>query len=65
MTSLKIGKNCLVVSKTEDAALYKSVRNLENADFAALCGLNCYSVLKPSSIVITKDALQAIPEELK
>lgn len=65
LKALNILKTCLVVTRAEDQVVYKSVRNIEGAEIAPLAGLNIYSVLKPRQILITKDALQAIPEELK
>lgn len=63
--NLNIKKSCLVVTKAEDKVVFKSVRNLAGAEVAPLSGLNTYGVLKPNKILITKDALVAIPEELK
>lgn len=63
--NVNLDKNCLLVTKAEDTVLYKSIRNVEKAEMATLNALNAYSVLKPAKVVITKEALQAIPEELK
>ncbi len=65
LNNLNVGKSCLVVIKAEDKNVYKSVRNIPAADVSPLSGLHTYGVLKPSKIVITKEALTAIPEELK
>lgn len=63
--ALNILKTCLVVTRAEDQVVYKSVRNIVGAQVSPLAGLNIYSVLRPQRILITKEALQAISEELK
>lgn len=62
---LQIEKSVLVVTRQQDELVFKSARNIERAEIADLAGLNVYNVLKPKQILITKEALQAIPEELK
>lgn len=65
LKNLKIDKSCLVVTRAPDVTVWKSVRNLAGAEMAPLGELNAYAVLRPARILMTKDALQAMPEELK
>lgn len=65
LKSLKLDKGCLVVTRERDAMLWKSVRNIKDTALTPLAELNPYNVLKRKCILMTKDALQAIPEMLK
>lgn len=63
--NLQIEKSVLVVLNKQDENVFKSARNIARAEISELSGLNIYNVLKPQQILITKEALQAIPQELK
>lgn len=63
--SLKVESSCLVVTKCADSNVWKSVRNITKAQMSPLKQLTTYNVLKPKQVVITKEALLAIPEEFK
>ncbi len=63
--NLQIEKSVLVVVRQQNEMVFKSVRNIARSEVSELSGLNVYNVLKPQQILITKDALQAIPQELK
>lgn len=65
LKALEVEKGCLIVSKERDENLWLSVRNISYTDLAPLSGLNAYNVLKRKQLVITKEALEAISEEMK
>lgn len=65
MKCLKIEKSCLFVTLEKSDVMVKSVRNIQEANVMPLSDLHTYAVLKPQKIVMSKDALLAIPEELK
>jgi large subunit ribosomal protein L4 len=62
---LKIDKSCLFITAKHDVNIYKSVRNIQDASVLPLSDIHAYAVLKPTRVVITKDALLAIPQEFK
>ena len=65
MKNLKIEKSCLFVTLGNNDAMVKSVRNISSAEVLPLSDLHTYAVLRPQKVVISKEALLAIPEELK
>ena len=62
--NLNIESSCLVVTRDADQILWKSVRNLPKVQMSPLKSLTTYNVLKPKQVLITKEALMAISEEL-
>jgi large subunit ribosomal protein L4 len=61
----KLGvKKALVVDAAENAALAKSVRNLDGADFLAAEGLNVYDILKHDTLVLTADTAKKLEASL-
>lgn len=56
---------CLVVTREHNENVFKSTRNIGDCDILPLKDLNAYAVLKRKFLVMTKDALTAIPEEVK
>ncbi len=65
LKNLKVDNGCLVIVKANDGTLWKSVRNIPKTDLSPLSDLNAYSVLLRKNLLITKEALQAIGEEMK
>jgi large subunit ribosomal protein L4 len=57
-------KKALVVDQGANAALARSVRNLEGHDFLALEGLNVYDILKHEALVLTAATAKKIEEAL-
>ena len=65
LKNLKIEKSCLFVTLGNNETMVKSVRNICSAEVLPLSDLHTYAVLRPQKVVISKEALLAIPEELK
>lgn len=65
LKNLKIDNGCLVVTRERDENLWKSVRNIRKTQLSPLSDLNPYCVTQPKYILMTKDALQAMAEEMK
>lgn len=65
LQKLNIEKGCLIVSKSRDENLWLSVRNISGADLSPLSDLNAYNILKRKQVLLTKEALDAIAEEMK
>ncbi|SHH54804.1 50S ribosomal protein L4 [Clostridium grantii] len=55
-------KKPLIVVASSDEAIYKSVRNIENADVVPVNNLNVYDILKHGNLVVTKEAIAQIEE---
>jgi large subunit ribosomal protein L4 len=55
----------LVVGRREDDALRLSVRNLANAKFLPVEGLNVYDILKYDHLFINADVIESLCERLK
>lgn len=51
------GKSALIATADYAPVVYKSARNIEGVSVSAVADLNALSVLKPSTLVITRDAL--------
>ena len=61
----KLGvSKALVVDAAENAALAKSVRNLDGADFLAAEGLNVYDILKHDTLVLTAETAKKLEATL-
>ncbi|MFT3916293.1 MAG: 50S ribosomal protein L4 [Anaeromyxobacteraceae bacterium] len=61
----KLGaKKALVVDGQANAALAKSVRNLEGSDFLPFEGLNVYDILRHDTIVLTQDTAKKLEASL-
>ncbi len=65
LKALGVQQSCLIVIRTPDEATWKSARNLQMVDLLPLRELNAYFALRRRMIVMTKDALAALPEELQ
>jgi large subunit ribosomal protein L4 len=65
LKNLKINGGCLVVTKDRDENTYKSFRNLPKTDFSNFGDLHAYGVLLRKHVLITKDVLDAISQEMK
>jgi large subunit ribosomal protein L4 len=61
----KLGvKKALVVDDGKNVALARSVRNLADADFLAVEGLNVYDILKHDTLVLTAATARKLEEAL-
>jgi large subunit ribosomal protein L4 len=58
------GKKALVVDSGANVALARSVRNLANANFLAVEGLNVYDILKHDTLILTAATAKQIEENL-
>jgi large subunit ribosomal protein L4 len=58
------GKKALVVDSGTNVALARSVRNLANANFLAVEGLNVYDILKHDTLILTAATAKQIEENL-
>ncbi len=61
LDNLKVSK-AIVVTKEKDDVVVKSAANLPNAMTAALNTINVYDMLKYDTVVVTKEAVEAIEE---
>jgi large subunit ribosomal protein L4 len=64
LSSLKIESKTLFVDSSENQSLKRSVRNLENAKFSTLAGLNIVDTLKYKNLVISKNAFSQLTKML-
>jgi large subunit ribosomal protein L4 len=64
LKALGSDKSCLVVLKEGHENAWKSVRNIAGVDMTTLKEMNAYKTLQRKTILMTKDALVAIPEEI-
>lgn len=55
-------KKPLIVVASSDETIYKSVRNIENADVVPVNNLNVYDILKHGNLIVTKEAIAKIEE---
>ncbi|GAA0177932.1 50S ribosomal protein L4 [Clostridium sediminicola] len=55
-------KKALIVVSSSDEAIYKSVRNIQNAAVVPVNNLNVYDILKYDNLIVTKDAVAKIEE---
>lgn len=56
------GKSLLVTTAAYDVNVYKSARNIERVEVSPAGELNAWSVLKPSTLLVTKAALDQLRE---
>lgn len=56
------GKSTLIATDGVDVNVYKSARNLERVEVSPVSDLNALSVLKPDTLLVTKQALDYIKE---
>lgn len=59
------GKSLLIVIKDKDDNLFLSARNIPGIDVVRVTDLNAYQVLSHDRVILTKDALDSIPEVCK
>ena len=58
----KLGlESVLVLGLKENQNLFKSIRNAQKYKFLPVEGANVYDILKHQSLILTKDAAQALP----
>lgn len=55
-------KKALIVVSSSDEAIYKSVRNIQNAAVVPVNNLNVYDILRFDNLIVTKDAVSKIEE---
>jgi large subunit ribosomal protein L4 len=65
LKALEADYSTLVVLAKANENTWKSVRNINKVDMTVLGDMNAYGALRRKNIVMTKDALVAIPEEIK
>lgn len=65
LKALDAANSCLVVVKEGNSNAWKSMRNIQKVDMAVLKELNVYDALLRKTMLFTKDAFTAIPEEMK
>ncbi|MBN2713241.1 MAG: 50S ribosomal protein L4 [Planctomycetes bacterium] len=65
LKSLKVDRGCLVVTKAQDENVWKSIRNIPDADLSPLAEINAYNILKRKHLILTKEVLEAIPSDVK
>lgn len=54
------GQTTLVTTAAHDPMVYKSARNIAGVSISSVSDLNALSVLKPKTMLVTKEALDAI-----
>mgnify|MGYP005837292645 CR=1 FL=1 len=59
------GKSLLIVIKDKDDNVFLSARNIPGIDVIRVRDLNAYQVLSHDRVILTKDALDLIPEVCK
>lgn len=59
------GKSLLIVIKDKDDNVFLSARNIPGIDVVRVTDLNAYQVLSHDRVILTKDALDSIPEVCK
>jgi len=63
LKSLKIDRTSLLVTTAaHDPQVYKSARNIDRVEVSPVSQLNALSVLRPSKLLVTKAALDAIKQ---
>ena len=56
------GATCLYVTGDHDGVLYRSARNIPGVSISAVNELSAYSVVKPSMVVFSREALEKLLE---
>lgn len=54
------GKSCLIGTPAYDTNVYKSARNIAGVEVQPVGQFNCYGVLRPKKLLLTKAALEAL-----
>jgi len=54
------GLSCLIGTPDYDVTLYKSARNIAGVEVKPVSQFNCYGVLRPKRLLLTKAALEAL-----
>ncbi len=59
------GKSALITTAENDAAVYKSARNIQRVEVSRVSDLNALAILRPHRVLITRDAMDAFKEKAK
>ena len=59
------GKSALITTAENDAAVYKSARNIQRVEVSRVSDLNALAILRPHRVLITRDAMDAFKEKVK
>lgn len=59
------GKSALITTAENDAAVYKSARNIQRVEVSRVSDLNALAILRPHRVLITRDAMDAFKEKSK
>jgi large subunit ribosomal protein L4 len=59
LSALKVEKSALIAVAQYSEAAWKSIRNLPNADLLPALELNPYALIRPATVIFTKEALEA------
>jgi len=62
--ALKVQSSCLIGIKAPQTDVWKSARNLQRVDVKPVCDINAYDLLLRRHLLITKDALLALIDQL-
>ncbi len=65
LKALKLDGSLLVAIETDDANLFKSIRNITDVSVLPVGELNALEVLRPKRMLMTKAALDAFREKVK
>lgn len=65
LKALEVAGSCLVVVAKRDEKAWKSARNLPHVDMLELREVNAYQALVRQTLLMTKAAFSALPEEFK
>jgi large subunit ribosomal protein L4 len=55
----------LITTAENDAAVYKSARNIQRVEVSRVSDLNALAILRPHRVLITRDAMDAFKEKAK
>lgn len=62
LNNLKVEGKALIVTATPDSVVYKSAKNLQGVHTAIADSINVYDLLKYTTVVMTKDAVNKVEE---
>jgi len=62
LNNLNVGEKALLVLKGKDETVQKSARNIPGVKTTLVNNLNVYEILKYDTLIITKDAVNAVEE---
>jgi len=65
LDKLGIKSKCLLAVKAHNPNVWKSVRNIARAGLSPIRDLNAYDVLRGGQLILTREALQGLPEAVK